>query len=64
MLDRGGPAALAATKAMLRRAPAGTMADDFDAMLRLSAQFFASEEGQEGMTAFAEKRSPRWVPQG
>ncbi len=64
MLARGGPAALAATKAMLRRAPAGTMADDFDAMLRLSAQFFASEEGQEGMTAFAEKRSPHWVPQG
>jgi methylglutaconyl-CoA hydratase len=63
MLARGGPQALAATKAMLRRTPAQDMAADFDAMLRLSAEFFASEEGQEGMTAFAEKRSPSWVPQ-
>jgi methylglutaconyl-CoA hydratase len=62
MLARGGPAALAATKAMLRRRPADDMATDFEAMLRLSAEFFASEEGQEGMAAFAEKRPPRWVP--
>ena len=62
MLARGGPRALAATKAMLRRTPAPDMAADFDAMLRLSAEFFASEEGQEGMAAFAEKRSPTWVP--
>jgi methylglutaconyl-CoA hydratase len=63
MLARGGPRALAATKAMLRRTPAQDMAADLDAMLRLSAEFFASEEGQEGMTAFAEKRSPAWVPE-
>jgi methylglutaconyl-CoA hydratase len=63
MLARGGPQALAATKAMLRRTPADDMAADFDAMLRLSAEFFASEEGQEGMAAFAEKRSPSWVPE-
>jgi methylglutaconyl-CoA hydratase len=62
MLARGGPQALAATKAMLRRTPAQDMAADFDAMLRLSAEFFASAEGQEGMAAFAEKRSPSWVP--
>ncbi|HEY2192925.1 MAG TPA: enoyl-CoA hydratase-related protein [Actinomycetospora sp.] len=64
MLAQGGPKALAATKAMLRRTPAADMADDFDAMLRLSAEFFASEEGQEGMAAFAEKRAPSWVPKG
>jgi methylglutaconyl-CoA hydratase len=64
MLALGGPRALAATKAMLRRTPATDMAADFDAMLRLSAEFFASEEGQEGMAAFAEKRSPTWVPEG
>jgi methylglutaconyl-CoA hydratase len=63
MLARGGPAALAATKAMLRRRPAEDMATDLQAMLGLSAEFFASEEGQEGMAAFAEKRSPRWVPE-
>ena len=64
MLARGGPHALAATKAMLRRTPPADMSADFDAMLRLSAEFFASEEGQEGMAAFAEKRSPRWVSEG
>jgi methylglutaconyl-CoA hydratase len=63
MLARGGPQALAATKAMLRRRPAEDMATDFAAMLSLSAEFFASDEGQEGITAFAEKRSPRWVPE-
>ncbi|HEY2222076.1 enoyl-CoA hydratase-related protein [Actinomycetospora sp.] len=64
MLARGGPAALAGTKAMLRRRPADDMAADFEAMLSLSAQYFASDEGQEGMAAFAEKRSPRWIPEG
>ena len=31
-------------------------------MLTLSAGFFAGEEGQEGMRAFAEKRPPPWAP--
>lgn len=61
MLALGAPQALAATKEMLRRTPAEDMAADFDAMLALSARFFASEEGQEGMAAFAEKRPPRWA---
>ena len=62
MLVRGGPAALAATKAMLRRTPSEDMATDLAAMLELSAEFFASEEGQEGVAAFVEKRDPNWVP--
>ncbi|WP_018335455.1 enoyl-CoA hydratase-related protein [Actinomycetospora chiangmaiensis] len=62
MLALGAPHALAATKEMLRRTPAEDMAAEFDAMLALSAEFFASEEGQEGMAAFAEKRPPRWAP--
>jgi methylglutaconyl-CoA hydratase len=33
----------------------------FAEMLCLSAQYFAAEEGQEGMRAFAEKRPPAWV---
>ena len=64
MLALGGPTALAATKAMLRRARAADMADDFADMLALSSGFFAAEEGQEGIRAFAEKRSPSWVPNG
>ncbi|MEJ2866904.1 enoyl-CoA hydratase-related protein [Actinomycetospora sp. OC33-EN08] len=61
MLTLGAPSALAATKAMLRRTPSDDMGEDLDAMLALSAEFFASDEGQEGMAAFAEKRTPRWA---
>lgn len=63
MLARGGPSALAGTKALLRRTPAETMAEDLETMLELSAEYFAADEGREGMTAFGEKRSPSWVPQ-
>jgi len=61
-LAKGGPTALAATKAMLAaRATAG--ADErFEEMLTLSAGFFAADEAQEGMRAFAEKRPAAWVP--
>jgi methylglutaconyl-CoA hydratase len=62
MLALGGPTALAATKDMLRRARAADLSDDFADMLDLSAGFFAGEEGQEGIAAFAQKRPPKWVP--
>jgi methylglutaconyl-CoA hydratase len=61
-LRLGGPKALAATKDLLRRVP--QMSDRskaFAEMAKLSGALFASEEGIEGMTAFAEKRAPRWV---
>jgi methylglutaconyl-CoA hydratase len=59
-LAAGAPAALAETKRLLRSGsdPAG----QFPALLELSARFFASEEGQEGIAAFREKRPARWVP--
>lgn len=63
MLVRGGPEALTLTKQLLRRSPEPTMAEDFAAMLELSAQRFASAEGQEGIRAFREKRAPSWVPE-
>lgn len=63
-LVKGGPLALAATKALLRRSPSGTMDQDFAELLETSARFFASEEGQEGIRAFAEKRPARWIPVG
>ena len=62
MLTLGAPGALAATKAILRRTPAPSMAADFAAMLELSARHFAGPEGQEGIRAFAEKRPPPWRP--
>lgn len=64
MLALGAPDALAATKRMLT-APRPTSQDDaYAEMLELSARHFASEEGQEGIRAFGEKRPASWVPQG
>jgi methylglutaconyl-CoA hydratase len=61
MLRLGAPGALAATKDMLRGERASAMGEQFTEMLALSATFFAGEEGQEGMRAFAEKRPPWWA---
>jgi methylglutaconyl-CoA hydratase len=59
-LSAGAPAALAETKRLLR---SGTdLAGQFPGLLELSARFFASDEGQEGIAAFREKRPARWVP--
>ena len=64
MLARGAPGALAATKQLLQRPPAASMDQAFEDMLSLSARHFASDEGQEGIRAFGEKRPPAWVPTG
>ncbi|WP_158880848.1 enoyl-CoA hydratase family protein [Amycolatopsis anabasis] len=62
-LALGGPKALAAAKDLLSSPRPATPAEGFAAMNELSAGFFASEEGQEGILAFAQKRKPNWVPQ-
>ncbi len=64
MLRLGAPGALAATKAMLRAERPTAMDVQFTDMLALSARFFAADEGQEGMRAFAEKRPPSWATRG
>jgi methylglutaconyl-CoA hydratase len=61
MLRLGAPAALAAAKELLRRERSRGLGAQFAEMLELSARFFAGEEGQEGVRAFAEKRTPSWV---
>lgn len=61
-LAQGAPAALARTKTLLAEQSATDLPARFAEMLALSAGFFASAEAQEGMAAFAEKRSPSWVP--
>lgn len=63
MLVRGGPNALAATKSMLQTPAGFSRAESYAELLDLSAKHFASDEGQEGMRAFAAKRSPAWVPE-
>ncbi|MBB3051834.1 methylglutaconyl-CoA hydratase [Prauserella isguenensis] len=61
-LVRGGPTALAATKELLQGERGRTMGAELEKMQALSAHYFASEEGQEGIAAFGEKRPPRWTP--
>jgi methylglutaconyl-CoA hydratase len=61
-LTLGAPNALAATKELLTSPKPPTPSAGFSAMNALSASFFASEEGQEGIVAFAQKRKPSWVP--
>ncbi|MGH3451682.1 MAG: enoyl-CoA hydratase family protein [Haloechinothrix sp.] len=66
-LCAGGPKALAATKELLRGGSDAVGAEGlekvFTEMLALSAEYFAGEEGQEGILAFAQKRKPAWVPE-
>ncbi len=51
----GGPNALAATKALLRRP------HSIDELQALSESLFTSDEGREGMAALREKRLPIWA---
>jgi methylglutaconyl-CoA hydratase len=64
MLALGSPTALAATKLLLTAGTADSFAAALAAAGELSARHFASEEGQEGIAAFLEKRPARWVPGG
>lgn len=59
---RGGPKALAASKGLIARVPELSRADGFAWTGPLSADLFASEEGQEGIRAFREKRDAAWIP--
>ena len=63
MLLRGGPEALAITKRLVRdRARRCRRGGRCAQMTELSAERFTSEEGQEGIAAFMEKRPASWVP--
>jgi methylglutaconyl-CoA hydratase len=62
-LVRGGPLALAGTKQLLRRTPAGSVRADLADLAARSAGYFKSDEGREGVAAYREKRPASWVPQ-
>ena len=57
----GGPDALTATKQLLVRVPGMPIEEAFAWTAELSAKLFRSDEAQEGMRAFLEKRSPDWA---
>jgi methylglutaconyl-CoA hydratase len=60
LLLRGAPGALAVTKTVLHEAGTLPVADGLARMAEVSAARFASAEAQEGMAAFADKRTPSW----
>ncbi|WP_045739117.1 enoyl-CoA hydratase-related protein [Xanthomonas sp. MUS 060] len=64
LLGQAGPLAAAAAKTLVRRVAAGGERDALDqANATLIAQLRVSPEGQEGLGAFLEKRTPRWIGQ-
>jgi methylglutaconyl-CoA hydratase len=60
MLGLGGPQALALAKRLIRDADGERLADRLEHLRLLSAERFASEEAAEGLTAWMEKRRPKW----
>ncbi|NUP01124.1 MAG: enoyl-CoA hydratase [Nonomuraea sp.] len=62
LLLKGGPEALAITKRLVREIPGVPFEEGLRRMTELSAERFTSEEGQEGIAAFMDKRPPKWVP--
>lgn len=56
------PQGLRETKALLTAPMRAAIAEEGEALVALSARLFASEEAREGMTAFRERRAPRWAP--
>jgi methylglutaconyl-CoA hydratase len=61
-ISRNGPAALAASKALIKRVtsefPDQTLREDTASLI---AKLRVSAEGQEGISAFFEKRPPQWT---
>lgn len=64
MLTRGGPAALAATKRLLRERTGRPIAAELEELSALSVRHFTSAEGREGVAALRDRRDAAWVPRG
>ena len=61
-LKTSGPAAMRHAKRLIHEVTNHlTLAEAYDFTARMIAEIRASEEGQEGMNAFLEKRKPNWV---
>ncbi len=60
-LLKAGPKAARATKRLIADVTGSVALAMRDSTARLIAELRASEEGREGLTAFAEKRKPSWM---
>lgn len=60
-LGRGSPQGLAASKALTTAAVLAGFDRDAERLASESARLFVSEEAQEGMLAFLQKRPPNWL---
>ena len=58
---KGAPGALWGCKRLVREVPGMTLDEAFAQTSEWTAEYFGSEEALEGMTAFAQKRPPRWA---
>jgi methylglutaconyl-CoA hydratase len=58
---KGAPGALSGCKRLVREVPQMSLDEGFAQTSEWTAQYFASDEAREGMTAFAQKRPPRWA---
>lgn len=56
-----GPEAIASCKELILNVPRMSLEDVKEYTARMIASLRISEEGQEGMSAFLEKRKPRWT---
>lgn len=60
-LRQCSPQGLAATKPLMTAHVLAEFDTKSDALAELSGRLFASEDGQEGIASFLERRPPRWV---
>ncbi|MFF7187326.1 crotonase/enoyl-CoA hydratase family protein [Streptomyces sp. NPDC008222] len=60
-LAANAPLALAAVKTVVRAADGAPEADAFAAQRTVTGELMASADVREGMTAFAERRTPQWT---
>jgi methylglutaconyl-CoA hydratase len=61
MIRLGGPIAVIECKKLVRAVPKLSREEGFELTAPWSAKMFASEEAQEGMAAFREKRNAAWI---
>jgi len=60
-IARGAPNALIEAKRLVRHVSSSSMDEGFRYAQAKIAEIFASDEAEEGMAAFSEKRDPAWV---